>query len=791
MFQSHCLLNLNRILLRSSRQSTHGFPRTITNTRTSCARASLVTTKLSGVQASENPLEPIDSESSDSHTSDDSLHRSLRQKSAGTRPETLQSWFLAVQKQDSAALTTFANDLVKRHAEGGSDCQQAIDFILKRLPRSDLSHPTILAILRIFSTTDHLNQLSFSTTLEFTRLCRVYEHSAWPFHTDLLKLLTPVIVRHLHGHSAPSGPEILQYKPPAFIRLSFALVRKFLNATLQPQALSIFGALSHTRHIPEQVTRDVDTSSNNFAFIMRITLARAALHWGWRRFAGSMLMDIIEDTKTPTSAMRGIVDLTSSLLDSPEREDISLCSRAIQKLHNPKHPTQFFAPDSLVHKFYDQAHHLNLPAAAEEFYSFTRLANIFQHHTYPVPNGDTVTWLLNRLCYHSKNDQLARQLVTTVVEEEVPIPVADRARFINFAASSGFATQARMLWEKYSRGPHRQAVVGNSATLVRMMKLYVYLIQRTENSLRQSGSSSASALRARGLSGVVSSPVATPEVLQERLKSYQEFSDDVLHQFRQLHTPLEKAGHFTITSLARALILKGKFTEAMNTIKVLLNRQEVPDIHDVNVALTAVAMHDPRIAAEMIGQILEKRLIPSPATFGTVIHQALVHREYDLANDIVQLALQQDCTIDLKSLASLMRASVDEDLEPWVLQANIRRALSVVRLLGSSHIVSSVHTGKYFITASLRTDSPVMAYRFWKELLMNQAEWDDKEHQAIRTSIGRMLTAHQLAGKIKGDLVRTMQSTLQRGGCNRMTSLRRSTADLAEGSRSDAGGAKA
>ena len=777
MFQSYSLFTVNRAIQRSSSHTIlHVSPCFVSSARranstlprhtSSHAYASATTS-----QSSVENVDPANASSAPRKSSDAKRHTLAG--CFNSTPElltaALQEWHQAEARSDFAQLEAIAVGLVDQAAKGVPDSIAVIDDLLEQLPDSKLPQTTILALLKILHADKHLNRLSLPATLRFAQLCGLTTPHINPLRIEMVELLSPVIVHHLRAHEPPTGPSLLRYKPPPIVNVCFTLVRQYLNLSSQSKALSVFRALSKTRHIPEAVTRRVDTSSQNFTLIMRVTLVQAGFHWGWRRFAGNVFMDVVRDPTTPSSSREGLYALLARFLQSPIASDVPLCQQCIIELHRRPGPTPIYPPTSLIHSFYASAKALGQGVVAERFYRFTTRSDVMEEHVYATPSGPALMWLLERFYNNSKNEHLARQLVSAVVQQDAKIPFGDRGRFICMAATAGFATQSRALWEKYSNDQGNRAIAGNATVAVRMTKLYTSLIARDAQKVEsmQSAVHPSEPPTAESTTAPTTQPTTAPNSLSDveqrraKIDEYELFIDHVISLFQKAHFPLEHASHATLTSLSRIYILRSRFAEAMQTMKLLLQRHEIPDMYDVNVALSALALHDPRTAAKTILLMLERNLVPTPVTFGTVIHEALLHKDYRLADDVVQLALRQNTQIDLKSLVSLMRSSVNEDVDPQELRENIRRSFSVVKLLGASHIVSSAKMGKYFIGACIRSEEPVSAFEFWKELVMNKVEWNDEEHRATRSKIESMLEEQQLKGTLQPELVRRMRSLLR------------------------------
>ena len=84
----------------------------------------------------------------------------------------------------------------------------------------------------------------------------------------------------------------------------------------------------------------------------------------------------------------------------------------------------------------------------------------------------------------------------------------------------------------------------------------------------------------------------------------------------------------------------GRISDGINTLKILLERRELPDMYDINVALSAMAEYSPRKASRMIGKMVRRGLTPDAVTFGTVLHHSIIHGDMDLANKLFNQAQQ-------------------------------------------------------------------------------------------------------------------------------------------------------
>jgi len=656
----------------------------------------------------------------------------------------------AFLKKSSDLVVHIAMDVLEVHRCNDTQRNNMIRSIFSLADLSLLQQDTILLMLRhLEKTSGALPVLSLKSAERLARI--IVDSSPTSSATDmaLLELVYPILLSHLKRFHVPPGALSLGYHPPAMVHVSFSFLQKLLTIHQNQRALDVFQVLVDSGHIPPEAIQGVNSSSKDFQFIVRSALVRACLHWNWRTLGVQFLTDMFRPGRSGLSSDPSIVDLTVDtlyvLLDTPTPRDVHACRLLICEVHEVAP-----VPDGLIRQFYNSAIQLMLGDEAESLYAFTRSPAIIVNHQYPPPRGLALTWLMHHLTVKSRNIHLGRLLAMQVMEGNEPIPLQYRARFISVAAAHGYATIARTLWERYSVGKDRNAVVGNSALMIRMISLFTHLIKRTDNVLQQKENDRQGEF-------------LDVESLRKRWNDFTTFADRVLSEFRQSHDPLASAHHHTLTSLARACFILGKVTEGFEVFKILLDRKEMPDLYDVNVALTVMAEHQPRTAARMIERMMEKGLQPDAITYGTVMHHALLHRDMPLVSDMISRARGLDhAQLSLKSVVALIRGglAVDDNTKA-VQRSKLESALNIIKTLLDSKFVCSPQTGKYCVFAALRADDPVMAYRFWKLLVKDKAEWDDREQKFQRRLITTMIRRHQQRDWLDDDRSIVMLSQLR------------------------------
>lgn len=601
--------------------------------------------------------------------------------------------------------------------QGGSTRQDQLLRVILSLDFSSLGHDIVLRILQHFQNIP--DSLNFLTDISIERLARMASKDFNICDGDraFLQIIHPLLHERIRNHHAPGGIESVNFQPPRIISAAFSIVRKMLALSLQQQALEIFHCLIKTRQIPAEAIQGVNTSSNDFNTLISRTLVRACIHWNWRSLATAFLTDILESTPTLNQSTIDLnLDVIYALLDTPTRRDLRACGHLIRRAH--KYAP---VPNSVVRQFYDGAFEKSATEEAEDLYCFTRSSPVLRKHYYPPPSGITLPWLMLHLTSASHRTHLSRVLASEVLNDNISIPLQDRAQFIAATAAQGYGTLSRDLWERYAVGKNKGVIVGDSYLMIRMVSLFASLAKRAASRQRQS---------AKNLTSV-----------DDEIQDLTAFSHLILREFKIHHEPLASAPHRVLTSVARACFIVGKFTEGLECFSFLTQRRELPDLYDVNVALSAVAELKPRLAAKMIERMEGRDLRPDAVSFGTVMHYALLHRDKELVHEMIKRIRELgDTRLTLKSMAGLIRASVtpiggESTAEQ---RSNLELILHLIKSFPQTNTAASSQIGKFLVFRSLEVQDPVLAYQFWLVCLKESAEWHDREQRFLRRLIAQM-----------------------------------------------------
>ncbi|KAF9221577.1 hypothetical protein BS17DRAFT_757539 [Gyrodon lividus] len=576
----------------------------------------------------------------------------------------------------------------------------------------------------------------------------------------LINFVLPPLLKHLGSLHAPKGTKAMSYRPPEAISVAYGLINKLVTLQRHQDAIELLQSLAESGHVPTETFHQVDVSSplkHDFAVIVRSTLARACLHWGWHHRGVGFIAAIIKSRNIVKQDFGPLaLELLHSSLETCSHTQFKACAWLMCQLTEPRY--RIIIPDRTVRLFYHRAFRVGDGESAQLFYSHTQSRRVRAGADYPTPKGAPLTWLMTRLVDQKHSVHLARCLARQVVDRSESLPRYDRPRFIALTASQGFATDARELWEKYSVGNARHYVVGNAATMIRMVSLFAQRDSRTRAKLEM--------LKSPRSQGPADDTKC--QEYEQKQADYSQFAHRVLRAFHDSILPIEKADHFALSALARGYFMLGHMSEGLEPFRILIRRREIPDTHDINVALSAMAQHSPRAASQMVDRMVRQGLRPDAVTFGTVLHQAIAHGDLELITGVLdrarELGLEE---LSSKTIAALIRTSVTigDEIDQDTLEANVQHAWDMIQSTPESSVVHTPNIGKCCILASLHLDDPVMAFNFWERLVRGKAEWEDREQTFQRRLISNMIRRHSQAGRLERERGRVMLLKLgDRGG---------------------------
>ncbi|KAF8558234.1 hypothetical protein OG21DRAFT_1220426 [Imleria badia] len=560
---------------------------------------------------------------------------------------------------------------------------------------------------------------------------------------SLINFILGPFLKHLASFQPPTGAKAVSYQPPEATSLAYALIDKFVSLKRYHAAFELFQTLSDCGHVPpEAFLPEVPSPlAHDFAVILRSTLARACLHWGWHHRGVGFIASIMKSQDSLKQDLEPLaLELLHASLERCSPAQFKACTWLMCRLVDPR--CGIIIPTNTIHLFYSRALRVGDCESACVFYSHTRSRRVKTMKDYPSPQGATLTWLMTYLVGQKHDKHLARSLAKQVVDTSEPIPRYDRGRFIALTASQGFSTEARVLWERYSVGHGHEFVVRNAATMLRVVSLFTR---------RDSWTRTRPESRVRA-------PRVVEDTDEKKKTDYSRFARQVLVAFRESILPLEAANHFDLSALARGYFMLGEMAEGLRPFRVLIGRREIPDRHDINIALSAMARQSPRAACQIMDRMVDQGLRPDGVTFGTVLHEAIVHGDAELVTEILDRAREAGVSLSSKTMVSLIQASVavGGGMDNERLKANVRQAWEVVRTTRERSAVHTPNVGKCCIVACLHLEDPVMAFNFWARLIRGKTEWGDREQRKQRRAIGSLVRRHCAEGRLDVDRARAM-----------------------------------
>ncbi|CCM02465.1 uncharacterized protein FIBRA_04564 [Fibroporia radiculosa] len=281
--------------------------------------------------------------------------------------------------------------------------------------------------------------------------------------------------------------------------------------------------------------------------------------------------------------------------------------------------------------------------------------------------------------------------------------------------------------------------------------------QLPHENARAAPSASGGALQASNVDSSVSVETALPcssesptegdKALSDddaRVADYRAFALQVYTAFHKSCQPVKEVHHYKLNALARASFMLGKLDEGLEAFRLILSRRIVPDLHDVNVALSILADYNPTAAARVIDRMVKIGLQPDVVTFGIVIHRAVIHNDATLVTALLRRARQLNChRLDYHTLGALIRATVTMDRDGRASAKDyLDNAKDLVDSLLTARQVPSPNMGRDCVVAALRADDPEMAFRFWRLLMKDKVEWADRAQTKTRKRIASAVRMH-------------------------------------------------
>ncbi|KAI0081587.1 hypothetical protein K474DRAFT_1703759 [Panus rudis PR-1116 ss-1] len=544
------------------------------------------------------------------------------------------------------------------------------------------------------------------------------------------------------------------------------------------KALPLFKQMIEQDIIPERNLRSKRTMRHT---IMQ-TLIATAMHYGWYPTAAEFALMLIGNGSKVTPFLETTASTMVSQIargwghyvGSPATPAIG---RFIERALSRSPPVLIW--DDVLQEWYRKAIYTAI-YQAERVYDLTRSPNVMDRHRYAAPGKHAASWILQFSVNKSKNLRVARMLVDDVIADvnnKLDLAHYTRADIIAAAAVAGLPMQAKELWHRFSADPDRgHLILGSGSATIRLVSVFQSLVDHCDKmlskyrrpdthkesahsppSFEESTSSddeksaigdildavineNRAQLLGNGKESDTTQTSITPTSLdnasihsqthakviaklEERRREAQEFVHLVIAKFREVQTPLSKASRNTLNALARVYFITGQIMEGFRMFKILVARRELPDLRDVNVALSALSEYNPAIGSRMLDRMIDKGLKPDGVSYGTIIHAALLHDDHLLVRELILKARKSGVDLTEKTYGTLIRGTLSElyaDSEDNRLQA--RRASALLRILEQSGYTPSVRIARDCVIAALRAGDTLMAFRIWRHYMRGKAD---------------------------------------------------------------------
>ena len=181
------------------------------------------------------------------------------------------------------------------------------------------------------------------------------------------------------------------------------------------------------------------------------------------------------------------------------------------------------------------------------------------------------------------------------------------------------------------------------------------------------------------------------------------------------------------------------------------------DMHDLNIALGAVAKADPAAGVVRLRKMIKNKLGADAVSFGTVIHNAAQRRDAATVYEIVRMADEAGTPLDYKTFARLIQANLDGTLDgarplpdddPATHTTRLERARSLLDAMRRGKLTPSPRLAMACVHAALRAGDSLGAVRFWHRMVRFKLGWNDREQIRLRTTLARAIVTDEAVGAV-------------------------------------------
>lgn len=621
-----------------------------------------------------------------------------------------------------------------------------------------------------------IKELPAVAQLGITRV--LLDHPDMPRFLPILDILVPSVLeqtpnRRSSGDSSGVGTWTL-----------YRLVIGLMEHGLRPKALELFRHLMEHERFPTAATvgmEIIDSSElgeipSAFDAIMLMSIARACQLFGWSernlRVIRILADRCEESTSVPESDMvsrilhHSLMDLIAEGAETSLANAVSLFKQCIRS-HYIQPPSRH-----ILDQLYTALHQKNMSSSIYELFQCVRggskaravkLPGIFRDGAdqrdqkwryawppYRAPKGEACVALLRYLVDDLKMPRLVRSLAHHHADH--PLELNDQhhfvPKFLTLYTESGFIDEAVRIWRAYRHERGAEMVVGNAKSTIAMVK--ALMTQSNPRSARRhnrevrNGAKRNHDWNIQHAPSIMDVDIDSAENRQEQCKA---LAYEIANDYTSLNQPLNMAAHSTLTSIANVNFLIGNLPMALGALAAVLERNTIPDGHDLAVTLSGVAKYDPVQAARAIENAVGRGVQVPKHAWTAVLKEALMRQDFELAETLLRGLMAAGITVDAKVIDTVVRHGLNFS---GASQNDIRTFLerSLESLTRSSKVLPSL--AGVCIRRALSAGLPDIAFKFWDVLLRNHSREEEflDQHFVDRDASLRHAIANALATAI-------------------------------------------
>lgn len=598
-------------------------------------------------------------------------------------------------------LLTYLIEDILASEKGGEHYSNALQYILCAIPNStqELNAKRIasifVALVRANSQDETLLPPLPSDVIKMVVL------SIAQLYQDNFQAQTPALraIVHYLETLAPSEIAAMEINVLRFLmKVSYRL----LNQKSEQHVLRLVQIFVRSEVIPSSLTTMDEEVPNDFRVLTVSLLIRTCFHHGWFTIGLNFLRRENLQLRGAESYYNEFINkLIMSLLPGLPH----LCGKVI--VSAIRNSPGLHISENVLAKFFTSAYEANDYTAAKEVYTVLQSFEVQSYTNYGIPPSPVATWLLQTASTSKYGRIFGKTLARHIIKSPSVITPYDRAIVIGACAKAGYCDEAEELWRYYMGRAGKELIAGHAGCMLHIVKSFIEIhlnVMRGASSLTGNGDAFAASFDAgsdislgghfptdeaaspvdciakdnvvyqsslvdevepyeqeRAPDDVAALAIQVPEDPIQELGSFEltlanrlrAFAVEVYYAFKKAKEPLRYASHHDLNAMARAANELGFVRQSFSAIRAILTRKEIPDKHDVNVIISAMARRKPEDAELMLRKMVVEDLQIDGLLLSTVIHEALERGNVRLATRVFDLA--RGCLPDELPAAAMHR----------------------------------------------------------------------------------------------------------------------------------------